>query len=119
MEFSPFALDIESSETDFLKTARELGVKIVPYSPLGRGFMTGTIKSRDDFDEKDMRRIHPRFSEENFAGNLKLVDAIASLAKEKGCKPGQMALAWVLAQGEGTKRPPSQVVILMKNKKSD
>ena len=101
IEFSPFALDIESSETNFLKTARELGVKIIPYSPLGRGFMTGSIKSRDDFDARDGRRMHPRFSEENFADNLKLVEAIGVIAKEKGCTPSQLALAWVLAQGDG------------------
>lgn len=101
MEFSPFALDIESTQTNFLKTARELGVKIVAYSPLGRGFLTGAIKSRDDFDPRDMRRIHPRFSEENFSGNLKIVEALAEIAKEKHCKPGQLALAWVLAQGDG------------------
>ena len=101
MEFSPFALDIESPDTNFLKTARELGVKIIPYSPLGRGFVTGTIRSRDDFDARDGRRMHPRFSEENFAGNLKIVDAMESIAKEKACTPSQLALAWVLAQGEG------------------
>lgn len=101
MEYSPFALEIESSQTNFLYTARELGVAIVPYSPLGRGFLTGTIKSRDDLDEKDARRLFPRYSEENFGGNLKLVEEIANVAKEKGCKPGQLALAWVVAQGDG------------------
>jgi aryl-alcohol dehydrogenase-like predicted oxidoreductase len=106
MEFSPFALEIESAQTNFLKTARELGVKIVAYSPLGRGFLTGTIKSRDDFDEMDMRRIQARFSEENFGDNLKLVEALSSVAKEKGCTPGQLALAWVLAQGDGKKSRP-------------
>lgn len=101
MEYSPFALEIESDQTLFLKTARELGVKIVSYSPLGRGFLTGTIKSRDDFDKKDMRRIHPRFSEENFASNFKIVSGLETIAKKKGCTPGQLALAWVLAQGDG------------------
>ena len=101
MEFSPFALEIESPETNFLTTARELGVKIVTYSPLGRGFLTGAIKSRADFDPKDLRSMFPRFSEENFPQNLKLVDVITSIAKEKGCTSGQLALAWVLAQGEG------------------
>jgi aryl-alcohol dehydrogenase-like predicted oxidoreductase len=107
MEFSPFALEIESTQTNFLKTARELGVKIIAYSPLGRGFLTGTIKSRDDFDEMDRRRMFPRFSEENFGDNLKLVEALASVAKERGCAPGQLALAWVLTQGDG-KKPRSQ-----------
>ncbi|RQM07475.1 hypothetical protein DH86_00003142 [Scytalidium sp. 3C] len=110
MEFSPFALEIESEQTGFLKAARELGVKIVAYSPLGRGFLTGTIRSRNDLDKTDNRFQHPRFSEEHFADNLKLVDQLAAIAKEKGCTPGQLSLAWVLAQGEdfipipGTKR---------------
>lgn len=97
MEFSPFALEIEWSQTNFLKTARELGVKIVAYAPLGKGFLTGTIKSRDDFGEKDARRMFPRFSEENFGGN-------SEVAKEKGCTPGQLVLAWILAQGDGKQR---------------
>lgn len=101
MEFSAFALEIESPETNFLATARELGVKIMAYSPLGRGFMTGAIKSRADFDPMDRRIVFPRFDEENFAGNLKLVESMAAIAKEKGCTPGQLALAWVLAQGDG------------------
>lgn len=110
MEYSPFALEIESSQTEFLKTARELGVKIVAYSPLGRGFLTGTITSRDHFDEKDTRVNHPRFSEEHFGDNLKLVKTLAGIAEKKGVEPGQLVLAWVLAQGEdfltipGTKR---------------
>jgi aryl-alcohol dehydrogenase-like predicted oxidoreductase len=99
MEFSPFAMEIESTQTNFLKTARGLGVKIIVYSPLGRGFLTGSIKTRDDVDS--MRRMHPRFSEENFSDNMKIVQALASVAKEKGCAPGQLALAWVLAQRDG------------------
>lgn len=99
MEYSPFALEIESEQTDFLKTARELGVKIVPYSPLGRGFLTNTIKSRDDFDDKDTRKNHPRFSEEHFGENLKLVKTLSGLAEKKGVTAGQLVLAWVLAQG--------------------
>lgn len=99
MEFSPFALEIESDQTEFLKTARELGVKIIAYSPLGRGFLTNTIKSRKDFDEGDNRLNHPRFSEEHFDDNLKLVHTLADIAQKKGCTPGQLALAWVLAQG--------------------
>lgn len=110
MEYSPFALEIESDQTEFLKAARELGVKIVAYSPLGRGFLTGTIKSRDDFDPSDNRINHPRFSEQHFGDNLKIVNMLADLAKKKGCSPGQLTLAWVLAQGDdfipipGTKR---------------
>jgi aryl-alcohol dehydrogenase-like predicted oxidoreductase len=99
MEYSPFALEIESEQTEFLKTARELGVKIIAYSPLGRGFLTNTIKSRKDFDEGDNRLNHPRFSEDHFDDNLKLVKILAEIAQKKGCTPGQLALAWVLAQG--------------------
>lgn len=102
MEFSPFALEIESPETDFLRTARELGVKIVVYAPLGKGFLTGAVRSRSDLDPDDPRaKMHPRFSEENFASNLKLVEGFDRLAKAKHCTTGQLALAWVMAQGEG------------------
>lgn len=99
MEFSPFALEIESEQTDFLRTARELGVKIIAYSPLGRGFLTNSIKSRADLDEGDTRFNHPRFSEEHFEDNLKLVRTLADIAEKKGCTPGQLSIAWVLAQG--------------------
>jgi aryl-alcohol dehydrogenase-like predicted oxidoreductase len=100
MEYSPSALEIESDQTKFLKTARELSVKIVAYSPLGRGFLTNTIKSRDGFDEKDTRKNHPRFSNEHFGENLKLVSTLPGIAEKKGVTPGQPVLAWVLAQGE-------------------
>jgi aryl-alcohol dehydrogenase-like predicted oxidoreductase len=106
MEFSPFALEIESPETDFLCTARELGVKIVVYAPLGKGFLTGAVRSRSDLDPDDPRtKTHPRFSEENFASNLKLVEGFDRLAKAKGYTTGQVALAWVMAQGEGESDP--------------
>jgi aryl-alcohol dehydrogenase-like predicted oxidoreductase len=110
MEYSPFALEIESEQTEFLRTARELGVQVVAYSPLGRGFLTGTISSRDDLDEKDSRFHHPRFSEKHFGENMKLVQALSSIATRKGITPGQLSLAFVLAQGPdfipipGTKR---------------
>ncbi|KAI5361283.1 Putative NADP-dependent oxidoreductase domain-containing protein [Septoria linicola] len=110
MEFSPFALEIESEQTDFLRTARELGVKIVAYSPLGRGFLTGTITSRSDLEDTDSRKNHPRFSEQNFQDNLTLVNKLSELAEQKGVTPGQLSIAWVLAQGDdfipipGTKR---------------
>lgn len=93
-----------------LAVARELGIGIVPFSPLGRGFLTGAITSPDDFGPDDWRRGHPRFSVEAFTANLRLVDAVRELAADKGCTPGQLALAWVLAQGldvvpiPGTKR---------------
>jgi aryl-alcohol dehydrogenase-like predicted oxidoreductase len=101
MEYSPFALEIESDQTQFLATARKLGVKIVAYSPLGRGFLTGAIASRADLDPTDSRFQHPRFSDEHFASNLQLVETLAGIAKDKGVTPGQLSLAWVLAQGEG------------------
>ncbi|KAI1816676.1 aldo-keto reductase [Poronia punctata] len=110
MEYSPFALQIESEQTPLLRVVRELGVKVVAYSPLGRGFLTGAITSREQLDEKDNRRFMPRFSEENFKGNLELVELIGEIAKGKGCTPGQLSLAWLFAQGEdiipipGTKR---------------
>jgi hypothetical protein len=100
IEYSPFAMDIEDPAIDLLKTCRELGVATVAYSPLGRGFVTGAYKSPDDFEEGDFRKHSPRFSKENFPKNLKLVDEIIKLAKKKGCTPGQLTLAWLMAQGE-------------------
>jgi aryl-alcohol dehydrogenase-like predicted oxidoreductase len=110
MEYSPFALEIESDQMPVLKAARELGVKIVAYSPIGRGFLTGAIKSRDDFDAKDNRLNHPRFSKEHIDENMKLVQTLTSIADKKGVTTSQLVLAWVLAQGDdfipipGTKR---------------
>jgi aryl-alcohol dehydrogenase-like predicted oxidoreductase len=107
-EWSLWSRDIE----DVVPTARELGVGIVPYSPLGRGFLSGRFRSVDDFDADDFRRQMPRFQGDNFARNLELVDAVQELAAGKGVAPAQLALAWVLAQGEdvvpipGTKRIP-------------
>ncbi|KAF1976096.1 putative aldo-keto reductase [Bimuria novae-zelandiae CBS 107.79] len=99
VEYSPFALEIESKEVDLLRTARELGVAIVAYSPLSRGILTGTYKSPNDFEEGDFRRMMPRFSQENFPKNLKLVDQLAELAKKKGVTTGQLVMAWLMAQG--------------------
>jgi aryl-alcohol dehydrogenase-like predicted oxidoreductase len=99
IEYSPFSLEIESPDINLLKTCRELSVTVVAYSPLGRGFLTGQIKSPDDFEEGDFRKHAPRYSEENFPKNLKLVTALEALAKRKGCTPGQLALAWLLKQG--------------------
>lgn len=101
MEYSPFATEIETEQTGFLSTARELGVSIVAYSPLGRGFLSGTIRSFDDLDKTDSRRGHPRFQAEHFDENLKLVETLEAIAKRIGCTPSQLTLAWVLAQGEG------------------
>jgi len=100
MEYSPFALDIESEQVGLLKTARELGVAIVAYSPLGRGLLTGEYKSLDDFAEDDIRRVYPKFQPGNFEKNLVLVDKLKSLGERRGATAGQMTLAWILAQGE-------------------
>ena len=88
------------AEAEVLPTVRELGIGYVAYSPLGRGFLTGQIKSPSDFAEDDFRRNHPRFQGENFDRNIELVREVGKLAEEKGCTTAQLALAWVLAQGE-------------------
>lgn len=95
MEYSPFTLDLETN--GFAKAAHELGVGIVAYSPLGRGIMTGQIKSPKDLDKNDLRLQMPRFQEANFAKNLALVDAFRTVADKYGATPGQIALAWILA----------------------
>lgn len=106
-EYSLWSRDVED---EILPVVRELGIGFVPYSPLGRGFLTGQIKSFDDLEEDDYRRFSPRFQGENFQKNLDLVKKVEELATEKNCKPAQLALAWLLAQGEdivpipGTKR---------------
>ncbi|KAF8863902.1 aldo/keto reductase [Acephala macrosclerotiorum] len=100
IEYNPWTLDIESEAgTNLLSTCRELGVAMVTYSPLGRGFMTGRYKSLNDFDENDTRRQLPRFSPENFSKNLDLVKIFEDLATKKGCTPAQVILAWIMAQG--------------------
>ena len=105
-----YSLWTRDPEEEILPTVRELGIGFVPYSPLGRGFLTGAFKSREDFPEGDNRRNHPRFSDENFQRNLDVVATVKALAERKGCTPAQFALAWVLAQGDdlvpipGTKR---------------
>ena len=88
------------AEAEVLPAVRELGIGYVAYSPLGRGFLTGQFKSPDDFPEDDFRKNHPRFQGENFRKNLQLVEEVEAMAKEKGCTTAQLALAWVLAQGE-------------------
>jgi aryl-alcohol dehydrogenase-like predicted oxidoreductase len=88
------------AEAEVIPTVRELGIGYVAYSPLGRGFLTGQIKSPDDFAEDDFRRNHPRFQGENFEKNIQLVREVEALAQDKGCTTAQLALAWVLAQGE-------------------
>jgi aryl-alcohol dehydrogenase-like predicted oxidoreductase len=88
------------AETEVIPTVRELGIGYVAYSPLGRGFLTGRFQSPADFPEDDFRKHHPRFQGENFDKNIQLVHEVEALAKEKGCSTAQLALAWVLAQGE-------------------
>ncbi|HWD51759.1 MAG TPA: aldo/keto reductase [Acidimicrobiales bacterium] len=106
-EWSLWSRDVEGGVID---TARRLGIGIVAYSPLGRGFLTGQITSPDDFPESDFRRFLPRFRGDSFDTNIALVDRVRSLAEAKGCTAGQLALAWVLSRGEdvvpipGTKR---------------
>jgi aryl-alcohol dehydrogenase-like predicted oxidoreductase len=107
---SEYSLWSREPEDEILDTVRELGIGFVPYSPLGRGFLTGQIKKFEDLAADDFRRSSPRFQGENFQKNLELVRRIEAIAQEKKCKPSQLALAWVLAQGEdivpipGTKR---------------
>jgi len=105
-----YSLWSRDPEGELLATCRELGIGFVAYSPLGRGFLTGQFKHFDDFSQDDYRRNSPRFQGENFQKNLDLVHGIEEIAKEKSCKPSQLALAWVLAQDKnivpipGTKR---------------
>jgi aryl-alcohol dehydrogenase-like predicted oxidoreductase len=106
-EYSLFSRDLERS---MLPTMRELGVGLVAYSPLGRGFLTGAITSLADLDENDFRRTSPRFAQQALEANLQLVERVKAVAAAKGVTPGQVALAWVLAKGDdivpipGTKR---------------
>jgi len=106
-EWSLFERGLEES---VVPACRELGVGLVPFSPLGRGFLTGQIRTFDDFPENDFRRSNPRYMGENFDRNLALVDRVRDLATQKGCTPGQLAVAWLLHKGDdvvpipGTKR---------------
>jgi aryl-alcohol dehydrogenase-like predicted oxidoreductase len=95
-----YSLWSRDPEDELLPTVRELGVGFVAYSPLGRGFLTGRFRSIEDLPEDDFRRVNPRFEGENFDRNLELVERVEELAAEKGVSAGQLALAWVLAQGE-------------------
>lgn len=97
---SEYSLWTRDPEAGPLTACRELGIGFVPFSPLGRGFLTGRIKRFEDFAADDLRRNQPRFQGENFTRNLELVQRIGELAARKRCTPGQLALAWVLAQGD-------------------
>ena len=116
-----YSLWSRDPEDDIIPTCKELGIAFVAYSPLGRGFLTGQIKSFEDLEKDDYRRFSPRFMGDNFDKNIQLVKKIESIAKEKNCTPAQLALAWVMAQGDhifpipGTKR----VKYLEENVKAD
>jgi aryl-alcohol dehydrogenase-like predicted oxidoreductase len=107
---SEYSLWTRDQEPDVLPLLRELGIGFVPYSPLGHGFLTGTIRSIDDLDEADWRRTNPRFTGENFQRNLRIADEVRSIAEEVGATPAQVAIAWLLTKGDniapipGTKR---------------
>ncbi|HZJ53459.1 MAG TPA: aldo/keto reductase, partial [Myxococcaceae bacterium] len=96
-EYSLFTRDLEEP---LLPTLRELGIALVAYSPLGRGFLSGRFRSLDDLAPDDWRRTNPRFQGENFARNLAVADQVRQIAQEKGCTPAQLALAWVLGRGK-------------------
>ena len=106
-EYSIWVRDVEDN---ILSTCRELNIALVPYSPLGRGFLTGKVKDTNLFDQNDFRKKVPLFEEENFKANLKVVEALEQIAKEKSCTASQIALAWLFEQGKdifpipGTKR---------------
>jgi aryl-alcohol dehydrogenase-like predicted oxidoreductase len=105
-----YSLWSRDPEEEILPLCRELGIGFVAYSPLGRGFLTGQFRRFEDLPEDDFRRTMPRFQPENFSKNLDLVAEVEAIAREKGCTPSQLAIAWVLAQGDdivpipGTKR---------------
>ena len=107
---SEYSLWSRGPEDRVLSACRDLGVGFVPYAPLGRGFLTGAVTTLDGLDEKDFRRANPRFSDKNLPANLELIARVTEVAEEKGCTAAQLALAWVLAQGDdivpipGTKR---------------
>jgi aryl-alcohol dehydrogenase-like predicted oxidoreductase len=94
----------DSQENGTLALCRQLGIALVAYSPLGRGFLTGAITRPEDFEPDDFRRTNPRFVGENFARNLQLVNQVEAMAQDKGCTPAQLALAWVLALGTDKRR---------------
>ncbi|MFJ2081067.1 aldo/keto reductase [Micromonospora chokoriensis] len=96
-----YSLWTRDPEAEVLPTLRELGIGLVPYSPLGHGFLTGDIRSLDGLDAADWRRTNPRFTGDNLTRNLRIVDEVRDIADEAGATPAQIALAWLLAQGEG------------------
>ena len=107
---SEYSLWERNLETEIIPTVRELGIGLVPFSPLGRGFLTGEVQRAESLPESDYRRGDPRFQGENFDANVRIAESVREIAKRKGAKPGQIALAWLLSRGEdlapipGTKR---------------
>jgi len=95
-----YSLWTRDPEAAVLPTVRELGIGFVPYSPLGRGFLTGTIRSLDELSEDDFRRFNPRFAGDNLEANIRIVEQVDAVAREAGAKPGQVALAWLLSKGD-------------------
>jgi aryl-alcohol dehydrogenase-like predicted oxidoreductase len=95
-----YSLWSRDPEQEILPVLRELGIGFVPYSPLGRGFLTGAIRSVDQLDDNDFRRVNPRFEGDNLQENMRIVDAVEAVARELDAKPSQVALAWILAQGD-------------------
>ena len=95
-----YSLWTRDPEAEVLPTVRELGIGFVPYSPLGRGFLTGTIRSLDQLSDDDFRRFNPRFEGDNLEANIRIVEQVDEVAQELGAKPGQVALAWLLAKGD-------------------
>ena len=99
VEYGPFQTDIEKPDIDLMNTAKELGVAVIAYSPLGRGMLTGKYSSLEAFAEGDVRKmLYPQFTE-HFQHNLDLANKLIALAKQKGCEPSQLALAWIMARG--------------------
>ena len=107
-----YSLWTRDPEAEVLPTCRELGIGFVPYAPLGRGFLSGRFKSPDELDEGDFRRNGPRFTGENLEANLALVAKVEQIAAEKGITSAQLAIAWVLAQGEDWRRSRHQAALL-------
>lgn len=99
IEYSPFALDIESPQTEILKTCRELGVAVIAYSPIGRGLLTGEYQKFEDFPADDWRRLLPKYQPEHFPKILELVEGVKKVAQAHGATPAQVSIAWLLAQG--------------------
>ncbi|EMD39721.1 hypothetical protein CERSUDRAFT_92216 [Gelatoporia subvermispora B] len=114
VEYSPFTLDIEDPKIGLLKAARELGITIIAYSPLGRGLLTGKYSSPDDLEEGDFRRRVARYSQENFHNIPKVVDSLRAIGERHGALPGQVSLTWLFAQGDIIPIPGTTRVLALK-----